>query len=83
MNLKITGRFIITVVLVSIIVIVINIIGGAILIFNQNKNNIGIIKDINYSLPEDFTREFQEYLIEDEDKISINSSGKKVLKEKK
>lgn len=82
MNLKITGRFIITVVLVSIIVIVINIIGGAILIFNQNKNNIGIIKDINYSLPEDFTREFQEYLIEDKDKISINSSGKKILREK-
>lgn len=82
MNLQITGRFIITVVLVSIIVAVINIIGGAIFIFNQNKNNTGIMNDINYSLPEDFTREFQEYLIIDKDKISINSNGKKLLKEK-
>ncbi|WP_097027654.1 HAMP domain-containing sensor histidine kinase [Clostridium peptidivorans] len=80
MNLKITGRFIITVVLVSIIVAVINIIGGVILIFNQN--NTKIINDINYSLPEDFTREFQEYLIEDKDRISINNTGKKLLKEK-
>ncbi|WP_315116494.1 HAMP domain-containing sensor histidine kinase [uncultured Clostridium sp.] len=82
MNWKITGRFIITVVSVAIIVILINIIGGAILIFDGGRNNIGIINGISYSSPEDFTREFKEYLIEDKDKIYIHSDGEKILKEK-
>ncbi|MEW9094886.1 MAG: HAMP domain-containing sensor histidine kinase [Clostridiaceae bacterium] len=82
MNWKITGRFIITVVLVAIIVIIINIIGGAILILNGGKNNIDIINGISYSSPEDFTREFEEYLIEDKDKIYVHSNGEKILEEK-
>ncbi|MBI6874465.1 sensor histidine kinase [Clostridium aciditolerans] len=83
MNWKITGRFIITVVSVAIIVIVINIIGGAVLIFSGGRNNIGITKDISYSSAEDFTREFQEYLIENNNKIYTNSNGEKILGEKK
>lgn len=82
MNWKITGRFIVTVVSVAIIVIVINIIGGAILIFSGGRNNIGITKGISYSSAEDFTREFQEYLIEYNNKIYINSNGEKILREK-
>lgn len=82
MNWKITGRFIVTVVSVAIIVIVINIIGGAVLIFSGGRNNIGITKDISYSSAEDFTREFQEYLIENNNKIYINSNGEKILREK-
>ena len=82
MNWKITGRFIVTVVSVAIIVIVINIIGGAILIFNGSRNNIGITKGISYPSAEDFTREFQEYLIENNNKIYINNNGEKILREK-
>ncbi len=82
MNWKITGRFIVTVVSVAIIVIVINIIGGAILIFNGGRNNIGITKGISYPSAEDFTREFQEYLIENNNKIYINNNGEKILREK-
>lgn len=82
MNWKITGRFIVTVVSVAVIVIIINIIGGAILIFSDGRNNTGIINDISYSSPENFTREFQDYLIEDNNKIYINSNGEKILREK-
>ncbi|GAA0716833.1 HAMP domain-containing sensor histidine kinase [Clostridium malenominatum] len=81
MNWKITGRFIITVVSVAIIVMLINIIVGIILAFNRSRDNIDIINGISYSSPEDFTREFKEYLMEDKDKIYIHSDGEKILRE--
>ncbi|MBU5484647.1 HAMP domain-containing histidine kinase [Clostridium sp. MSJ-11] len=81
MNWKITGRFIITVVLVAIIVIIINIIGGAIFVLSKNRSGIDIINGISYSSPEDLTREFKDYLIEDKDKIYIHGNGEKILKE--
>ncbi|MCR2045169.1 sensor histidine kinase [Anaerosalibacter massiliensis] len=83
MNWEITGRFIITVVSVAIIVILINIIGGTILIFYGNRSDIDIINGIKHFSPEDFTREFQDYLIGDKDEIYVNDNGKKILKEKK
>jgi signal transduction histidine kinase len=80
MNWKITGRFIATIVSVAIIVIVINIIGVTLLIFNGGRNNLATgITD--YS-PEDFTREFEKYLMEDKDKIFISSDGEKILQKK-
>ncbi|MBU5333785.1 HAMP domain-containing histidine kinase [Anaerocolumna aminovalerica] len=81
MNWKITGRFIVTIVSVAIIVILINIIGAAILIFNGGRNYF--TNGITYYSPEDFTREFERYLREDKDKIYIGSDGEKILKEKK
>jgi signal transduction histidine kinase len=81
MNWKITGRFITTVVFVAIIVIIINIIGGAIFIYNRNKSNTHIINGSSYSSPEDFTREFKEYVIENKDKIQVHSDGEKILSE--
>ncbi|AFS77602.1 two-component system signal transduction histidine kinase [Gottschalkia acidurici 9a] len=81
MNWKITGRFIITVALVSIIVIVINIIGGITFLITKSKSDINITKDTSYSSPEEFTRGFAEYLIGDKEKIYVNSDGKKFLKE--
>jgi signal transduction histidine kinase len=80
MNWKITGRFIATIVSVAIIVIVINIIGVALLVLNGGRDNFA--KGITYSSPEDFTREFEKYLMEDKDKIYIYSDGEKILKEK-
>jgi signal transduction histidine kinase len=81
MNWKITGRFIVTIVSVAIIVILINIIGAAILIFNGGRNYF--TNGITYYSPEDFTREFERYLRKDKDKIYIGSDGEKILKEKK
>lgn len=80
MNWKITGRFIVTIVSVAIIVIVINIFGIAILILSGGRNNL--TNGIPYSSPEDFTREFERYLMEDRDNIYIYNDGEKILKEK-
>ncbi|ABX42355.1 sensor histidine kinase [Lachnoclostridium phytofermentans] len=80
MNWKITGRFIVTIVSVAIIVIVINIFGVGILILSGGRNNL--TNGITYSSPEDFTREFERYLVEDKDKIYIHSDGEKILIEK-
>lgn len=80
MNWKITGRFIVTIVSVAIIVIVINIFGISILILSGGRNNL--TNGIPYSSPEDFTREFERYLMEDKDNIYIYNDGEKILKEK-
>lgn len=83
MNWKITSRFIITVVLVTIIVIFINISLGIIIALNRNKDNVDIMSEISNFSPEDFTREFNKYLMEDKDKIDINNDGKQILNEEK
>jgi signal transduction histidine kinase len=80
MKWKITGRFIVTIVSVAIIVIVINIIGVSILIISGGRNDL--TNGINYYSLEDYTREFERYLMEDKDKIYIHSDGEKILKEK-
>jgi signal transduction histidine kinase len=83
MNWKITSRFIITVVLVTVIVIFINISLGIIIALNRNRDNVNIMSEISNFSPEDFTREFNKYLMEDKDKIYINDDGKQKLKEEK
>lgn len=80
MKWKITGRFIATIVSVAIIVIVINIIGVVIIIFNGGRNNLA--NGFTYFSPEDFAREYEKYLMEDNERIYIHSDGEKILKEK-
>lgn len=83
MNLKITSRFIITVALVTIIVIFINISLGIFFAFNKVRNNVDIVNDVSYFSPEDFTSDFNKYLMENKDKIYIHKDGEKILKEEK
>ena len=82
MKWKITGRFIVTVVLVAIIVIIINIIAGTIIIINGNVHKMDTINGISYYSPEDFTRKFEEHLIKNNEKVVIDNDGKKVLQQK-
>lgn len=83
MNLKITSRFIITVALVTIIVIFINVTLGIFLIFNRARNNVDTINEVRYFSPENFTSEFNKYLMKNKDKIYIHSDGEKILKKEK
>lgn len=83
MNLKITSRFIISVALVTIIVIFINVTLGIFFIFNRAINNTDIINEARYFSPEDFTSEFNKYLMKNKDKIYIHEDGEKILKKEK
>src|SRR5699024_1838794 len=78
MNLKITGRFILTVALVTIIVIIINISIGIIYGFNKG-NNIDGTDEIAYFSLEDFTDEFSKYLLNDGEQIYIHKDGEEIL----
>ncbi|MBU3204964.1 sensor histidine kinase [Clostridium algidicarnis] len=80
MNWKITGRFIVNVVIVAIIVIIVDIVGGIIFLSIKNRSDINIINGNSYSSAEDFTRGFNEYLIKDKDKVYIHSDGEDILK---
>lgn len=80
MNWKITGRFIITVALVTIIVILINIGIGFIVLLSKTINNSDTVKEISDFSPENFTREFNKYLMKDKEKIYIHEEGERILK---
>lgn len=82
MNLKITIRFIITVVLITMIVIFINLSLGLFIILNRSINNTSIVSEVNHFSPEDFTNEFDEYLIEDNGNIHIHKDGEKILEKR-
>lgn len=79
MNLKITGRFILTVVLITIIVIIINISVGIGFIINGVINKDDAISEITDSSPEDFTSEFNKYLMINQDAVYIHEDGKEIL----
>jgi signal transduction histidine kinase len=79
MNLKITGRFILTVVLITIIIIIINIIVGIGFIINGVINEDDAISEITDFSPEDFTSEFSKYLMINQEDIYINQDGKQIL----
>ncbi|ABR47868.1 integral membrane sensor signal transduction histidine kinase [Alkaliphilus metalliredigens QYMF] len=78
MNFKITGRFILTVVFITIIVIIINLSVGIGFIVNRVINSNGEITD---SSPENFTREFNKYLMTNQGVVYIHEDGKKILED--
>ncbi|MCC5910812.1 MAG: HAMP domain-containing histidine kinase [Clostridiaceae bacterium] len=79
MNLKITGRFILTVVMITIIIIIINIIVGIGFIINGVINEEDVISESNDFSPEDFTREFSKYLMINQEGVYTNEDGKQIL----
>ena len=79
MNLKITGRFMLTVVFITIIVIIINISVGIAFLINGITNKDDGISGIADSSPEDFTGEFNKYLMINQDGVYIHEDGKKIL----
>lgn len=79
MNLKITGRFILTVVLITIIIIIINIIVGIGFIINGVINEDDAISEVTDFSPEDFTSEFSKYLMIDQEGVYTNEDGKQIL----
>ncbi|HHX61454.1 MAG TPA: HAMP domain-containing histidine kinase [Epulopiscium sp.] len=79
MNLKITGRFILTVVFITIMVSIINISVGIGFIINGVTNKDNEISEMNDSSPEDFTSEFNKYLMINQSAVSIYEDGKEIL----
>ena len=85
MNVKITSRFIITIVVVNILIFFINIIVGFSIMIKNEAYGFNFLKPITYENkkidPETFTRKFGENIYIKNGKIEINEQGKKVLDE--
>lgn len=79
MNLKITGRFMLTVVFITTIVIIINISVGIAFLINGVTNKDDGINQITDSSPEDFTGEFDKYLMINQEGVYIHEDGKEIL----
>ncbi|MBW8351913.1 HAMP domain-containing histidine kinase [Bacillus sp. IITD106] len=81
MKWKLTGRYILSIVLVVILVVFINIFIMFALLIAQSLFNIPIFQG-NETSPEDFTRQFEESINIVKNDVTITESGKKALIEK-
>jgi len=81
MKWKLTGRYLISIVLVVVLVIFINLILGIAMITAQLTFDIPIFQNREIS-PEEFTREFQKEIVSDDGKITLSDKGQNELEKK-
>ncbi|MFJ8258571.1 sensor histidine kinase [Peribacillus asahii] len=79
MKWRLTGRFLLSVVIVVILVIFINILTFLALLIAQSAFNIPIFQDRETISAESFTRRFQEHITFSNNEVAISNQGKKEL----
>ncbi|WP_028391117.1 sensor histidine kinase [Bacillus cihuensis] len=79
MRWRLTGRFLLSVVIVVILVIFINILTFLALFIAQSAFNVPIFQDRETISAESFTRRFQEHITFSNNEIAISNQGKKEL----
>ncbi|WP_163102831.1 HAMP domain-containing sensor histidine kinase [Peribacillus alkalitolerans] len=79
MKWRLTGRYLMSVVLVVILVILINIFTILLLLIVQVTLNVPIFQAKESTPAETFTRSFQEHIMASNDEIAISEKGKKEL----
>ncbi|MEC1373104.1 HAMP domain-containing sensor histidine kinase [Heyndrickxia oleronia] len=82
MKWKLTGRYLLSVVLVVILVVFINIAIALTLLVAQSIFDIPLLQE-KESSPEQFTRQFQNNIVVSDSDVSITEKGKKELDKKK
>ncbi|PKR82981.1 sensor histidine kinase [Heyndrickxia camelliae] len=81
MKWKLTGRYLLSVVLVVVLIIFINLILGIAMLVAQSALNVPIFQNREIS-PEQFTRKFQTEIITNHHDVTISEKGQKKLEEK-
>lgn len=82
MKWKLTGRYLLSIVLVVVLVIFVNLILGAAMLAAQITFDVPIFQNREIS-PEQFTRTFQQEIIADNLGVTISETGQKKLAKKK
>lgn len=81
MKWKLTGRYLLSIVLVVVLVIMINLIIGIGMFIAQISFNVSIFKNHEIT-PEQFTRKFHQELVKNPHEVTISEEGQKKLEEK-